>query len=37
MIYLQHSNLFFESKEMCLLSAAYKSAHNNQFHGDIEV
>lgn len=37
MIYLQHSILVFESKEMCLLSAASASVHNNQFHYDIEV
>lgn len=37
MIYLQHSNLFFESKEMCLLSAAYESVHNSQFHCGIKV
>lgn len=37
MIYLQYSILFFESKEMCLLSAAYETVHNNQFHCDIEV
>lgn len=37
MIYLQHSILFFESKEMCLLSDASASVRNNQFHCDIEV
>lgn len=37
MTYLQHSILLFVSKEMCLLSAAYETVQNNQFHCDIEV